>query len=61
MNKQTHQEWLDGENMPDSTIDKIKNIISRNTRVNKYAKTQRIEICDDELFELNSLINKLIR
>ncbi len=57
--KQTHQEWLDGENEPESTIDKIKHIISRNTRVNKYRKTRRIEICNDELFELNSLIDKL--
>ena len=59
MTKQTHQEWLDGENMPESTIDKIKKIIKTNTRYNAYRKSCRCEIGNDDLFKLNKLIKEL--
>ena len=57
--QQTHQEWLDGENGPESPLIEIKRIIKSNTRRHPYHRTIRISIENDELVRLNDLIAKL--
>jgi len=54
MTKQAHQEWLDGENEPESPLEEIKRIISSNTTKNRYTKCVFLK-----LFRLNSLIKEL--
>ncbi len=38
-------------------IKEVKLIISRNTNQNRYRKSSRVVLVDDELFRLNELLN----
>jgi len=59
MTKQTHQEWLDGENEPETTKDQIKLIIKTGSHRNRYTKDRWLKLDGDELSRLNDLIDEL--
>ena len=49
MSKQTHQEWLDGENEPETVADQIKAIIKYGSHRNDYTKCRWLKLDGEKL------------